>query len=89
MKAKGNSPLRALRSPALGLGVFLLLSVAARVSAENVNVGMPSLTATMMPLAVARGRGFFQQEGLNVDLVLMPAALTIQVFDFSYLPPLR
>jgi NitT/TauT family transport system substrate-binding protein len=33
----------------------------------------------MLPLAVARERGYFRQEGLNVELVLMPAALNIKV----------
>ncbi len=87
MKAKGKSGLQALRSALLGLSTLLLFLAAARVSAENVKVGIPSLTVTMMPLAVARERGFFQQEGLSVDLVLMPAALTIKMLisgDLDY-----
>jgi NitT/TauT family transport system substrate-binding protein len=82
-----KSGLPALRSAALGLSILLLSLAAARVSAENVKVGIPSLTVTMMPLAVARERGFFQQEGLSVDLVLMPAALNIKVLlsgDLDY-----
>ncbi len=66
---------------------FLFFLIAATGSAENVKVGSPSLTVTMMPLAVARERGFFQQEGLNVDLVVMPAALNIKVLlsgDLDY-----
>jgi ABC-type nitrate/sulfonate/bicarbonate transport system substrate-binding protein len=54
---------------------------------ENVKVGIPSLTVTMLPLPVAKDRGFFQQEGLNVDFVLMPAALNIKVLlsgDIQY-----
>jgi len=41
----------------------------------------------MLPLPVAKDRGFFQQEGLNVDFVLMPAALNIKVLlsgDIQY-----
>ncbi len=55
--------------------------------AENVKVGIPSLTVTMLPLPVAKERGFFQQEGLNVEFVLMPAALNIKVLlsgDIQY-----
>ena len=55
--------------------------------AENVKIGIPSLTVTMLPLPVAKDRGFFQQEGLNVDFVLMPAALNIKVLlsgDIQY-----
>jgi len=78
---------KAKRSAALGLGILLLSLAAARASAENVKVGIPSLTVTMMPLAVARERGFFQQEGLSVDLVLIPAALNIKLLlsgDLDY-----
>ena len=55
--------------------------------AENVKVGIPSLTVTMMPLAVAKEQGFFGREGLNVDMVLMPAALNMRVLvagDIQY-----
>ena len=62
----------------IALALFFL-TCASAAGAENVKVGIPSLTVTMMPLAVARERGYFQQEGLNVELVLMPAALNIKV----------
>ncbi len=76
-----------MRSAALGVGILIFSLAPVRAYAENVTVGIPSLTVTMMPLAVARERGFFQQEGLSVDLVLMPAALTIKVLlsgDLDY-----
>lgn len=87
MLEKKKGGVRALRSGLLALGILLLLSAHGPVFAENIKVGIPSLTVTMMPLAVARDRGFFQQEGLNVDLVLMRAALTIKVLlsgDLDY-----
>ncbi|MGE5220281.1 MAG: ABC transporter substrate-binding protein, partial [Chloroflexota bacterium] len=87
MTPKKRSGLQRLRSAALALSILLSPLAAGMASAENVKVGIPSLTVTMMPLAVARDRGFFQQEGLNVDLVLMPAALTIKVLlsgDLDY-----
>jgi ABC-type nitrate/sulfonate/bicarbonate transport system substrate-binding protein len=55
--------------------------------AENVKIGIPSLTVTMMPVAVAKEQGFFQKEGLNVETVLMPASLNIKVLlsgDIQY-----
>ncbi|HXG49944.1 MAG TPA: ABC transporter substrate-binding protein [candidate division Zixibacteria bacterium] len=58
-----------------------------RVAAENVKIGVPSFTVTTMPLAVAREQRFFQEEGLNVDLILMAAALNIKVLlsgDIQY-----
>ena len=59
----------------------------AQAIAENVKVGIPSLTVTMMPLAVAKEQGFFGREGLNVEMVLMPAALNMRVLvagDIQY-----
>lgn len=69
------------------LALLFFLAFSPGAGAENVKVGIPSLTVTMLPLAVAREKGFFQQEGLNVELVLMPAALNIKVLlsgEISY-----
>jgi NitT/TauT family transport system substrate-binding protein len=58
-----------------------------QAAAENVKIGIPSLTVTMMPVAVAKEQGFFQKEGLNVEMVLMPASLNIKVLlsgDIQY-----
>ncbi len=63
----------------LGLTFLFLFMAVSRGTAENVKFGIPGLTVTMMPLPVAKERGYFQQEGLNVELVLMPAALNIKV----------
>ena len=66
---------------------FLPLNSPERAAAENIKIGIPSLTVTMMPLPVAKEQGYFQQEGLNVELVLMPAALNIKVLlsgDIQY-----
>ncbi len=63
----------------IGLAFFFFLTFASGSDAESVKVGIPSLTVTMLPLAVAKERGYFQQEGFNVELVLMPAALNIKV----------
>ncbi len=71
----------------IGLAIFIAISFASKLYAENVKVGIPSLTVTMMPLAVAKEMGFFKKEGLTVDLVLMPAALNIKVLlagDIQY-----
>src|SRR5437016_6734721 len=69
------------------LFILLALNSVGNATAENVKIGIPSLTVTMMPLAVAKERGFFQKEGLNVEMVLMPAALNIKVLlagDIQY-----
>jgi ABC-type nitrate/sulfonate/bicarbonate transport system substrate-binding protein len=72
-----------------GFSVWVLsvVVVPCPAHAENVKIGIPSLTVTMMPVAVAKEQGFFQKEGLNVEMVLMPAALTIKVLlagDIQY-----
>jgi len=71
------------------LGLTLLLGSLSfdHAIAENVKIGIPSLTVTMMPIAVAKEQGFFQKEGLNVETVLMPASLNIKVLlsgDIQY-----
>ena len=71
----------------LGLVVLLASLPFDTVTAENVKIGIPSLTVTMMPVAVAKEQGFFQKEGLNVEMVLKPAALNIKVLlagDIQY-----
>jgi NitT/TauT family transport system substrate-binding protein len=47
--------------------------------AETIKIGLPSVTITAMPFFVAKEHGFFQQEGLNAEMVVMPASLNIKV----------
>jgi len=53
---------------ALRFGITLVIALLSfnHAIAENVKIGIPSLTVTMMPVAVAKEQGFFQKEGLNV-----------------------
>jgi ABC-type nitrate/sulfonate/bicarbonate transport system substrate-binding protein len=67
--------------------ICLTLLTATRTRAENIKIGVPSITITTMPLVVAKDAGFFQQEGFNVELVVMPAAMNIKVLlagDIQY-----
>jgi ABC-type nitrate/sulfonate/bicarbonate transport system substrate-binding protein len=71
----------------IAIGLIIELLSFNQALAESVKIGIPSLTVTMMPVAVAKDQGFFQNEGLNVDMVLMPAALNIKVLlsgDIQY-----
>ena len=71
----------------LGIAILSALLHVNSATAENVKIGIPSLTVTMMPIAVAKEQGFFQKEGLNVETVLMPASLNIKVLlsgDIQY-----
>jgi NitT/TauT family transport system substrate-binding protein len=67
------------RFPATVGVIAFMLALAASAPAESVKIGIPSLSVTTTPLAVAREQGFFQKEGLNVDIVMMPASLNIKV----------
>jgi NitT/TauT family transport system substrate-binding protein len=70
----------------------LAMSVLAQIvglpaRAENVKIGLPSVTITAMPFFVAKEHGFFQQEGLTAEMVVMPASLNIKVMlagDIQY-----
>ena len=65
--------------------ILMLASSAAR--GENIKIGLPSVTITAMPFFVAKEHGFFQQEGLSADMVVMPASLNIKVLlagDIQY-----
>ena len=71
------------------LGVLLLsvLCVLSPAQSENIKIGLPSVTITAMPFFVAKEHGFFQQEGLTGDMVVMPASLNIKVLlagDIQY-----
>jgi NitT/TauT family transport system substrate-binding protein len=59
--------------------VLSVLFVQSSARAENIKIGLPSVTITAIPFFVAKEHGFFQQEGLNAEMVVMPASLNIKV----------
>jgi NitT/TauT family transport system substrate-binding protein len=71
--------LRKLFSIKSTIMVAALLCSSAVTSAENIKIGLPSVTITAMPFFVAKEHGFFQQENLNAEIVVMPASLNIKV----------
>ena len=75
------------------LGVLLLpvLCVLSAAQAENIKIGLPSITITAMPFFVAKEHGFFQQEGLSAEMVVMPASLNVKVLlarEIDYVAPI-
>ena len=71
----------------LKLLLIPLLFLGSLARAENIKIGLPSVTITAMPFFVAKEHGFFQQEGLNAEMVVMPASLNIKVLlagDIQY-----
>jgi NitT/TauT family transport system substrate-binding protein len=55
--------------------VFLLLIVAGAgvARAENFKVAMPSTTQAVLAFTIARDKGYYRAEGLDVELILMSA----------------
>jgi ABC-type nitrate/sulfonate/bicarbonate transport system substrate-binding protein len=64
---------------AIGLLILSGLLFCHPTRAENVKIGLPSVTITAMPFFVARDHGFFQQENLSAEIVVMPASLNVKV----------
>ena len=77
--------MRRLSCTMISAAILIFASTAA--DAENIKIGLPSATITAMPFFVARDHGYFQQEGLTAEMVVMPAALNIRVLlagDIQY-----
>jgi NitT/TauT family transport system substrate-binding protein len=58
-----------------------ILLLAARTSAQElvkVPVQIPAITPAATAFAVARDRGYYRQEGIDVQLVVMPSAIGMQ-----------
>ncbi|HKY08952.1 MAG TPA: ABC transporter substrate-binding protein [Candidatus Binatia bacterium] len=69
------------------LSILFMLFTVSPGHAEDIKIGLPSVTLTAMPFFVAKEHGFFRQEGLNGEMVVMPAALNIRVLlagDIQY-----
>jgi ABC-type nitrate/sulfonate/bicarbonate transport system substrate-binding protein len=46
-----------------------------RANATTVNVAVPSFSMSLVAFMAAKERGYYRQEGLDVNFVLMPAAI--------------
>jgi NitT/TauT family transport system substrate-binding protein len=58
--------------------LFLTGSSAVAQELVKVPVQIPAITPAVSPFALARDRGYYRQEGLDVQLVLIPSALGMQ-----------
>jgi ABC-type nitrate/sulfonate/bicarbonate transport system substrate-binding protein len=64
---------------ALPLAYALLLPHPAHTQqARNIRVSIPSISHTPAALIIAKDKGYYKEENLEVELVLMPAALATQ-----------
>src|SRR5574341_1584186 len=78
----------------LYLAVFVLLArilagdVDALAQPRKVRIGLPSMSLTDLPLAVAYKRGFYREEGVHVELVQIagsPATAALLAGDVDYI----
>jgi ABC-type nitrate/sulfonate/bicarbonate transport system substrate-binding protein len=62
----------------LGLAAQTALAVESPDKPTLVRIGLAARSTTSMPFFVAKERGFFREEGLDVELIVMQAIQTIQ-----------
>ncbi len=55
--------------------ILLLSSGFARARAETIKIAIPSTTQAVLPFTIARDRGYYRAEGLDVELILVSAPL--------------
>jgi len=73
------------------VSVLIILTLAAKAESRAVNLAAPAASLSQIPFYVAQERGFFRDEGLDVNLIVMGApvanlALIGQNVDFSSVP---
>jgi NitT/TauT family transport system substrate-binding protein len=79
MVPEGLSARRLIKLPLLLFGLILLLSLATDSQAQSglkkVRMGSSSTNVSFLALYTALNRGFFKDEGLDLEIVFMPANL--------------
>jgi NitT/TauT family transport system substrate-binding protein len=75
----------------LGAVLIALISLVAKAESRVVNLAAPAASLSQIPFYVAQERGFFKEEGFDVNLIVMGApvanlALIGQNVDFSSVP---
>jgi len=55
--------------------VFFLLSYASAADARKVQVAVATFSQSVLPFAVAQGKGYYREEDLDVELILMTASV--------------
>lgn len=59
-------------------GLFLSVALVEAAEARRITVGVPVLDVTQSALFVARDRGYYQKEGLDVEMILMRGGVANQ-----------
>jgi NitT/TauT family transport system substrate-binding protein len=71
--------------------VAFFFGLAARTEARNITVGVPVLDVSQSALFIAKDKGYYRQEGLDVELILMRGGVANQALiaggvDFTTVP---
>jgi len=59
----------------LRLLLFACLVMPSTAAAATVNVAVPSFSISLIAFMAAKERGYYREQGLDVNFVLMPAAI--------------
>src|SRR5688572_32791285 len=70
-KRKGKEIMKLVRC----FFILLCLMLPSTGLASTVNVAVPSFSMSLVAFMAAKERGYYRQEGLDVNFVLMPAAI--------------
>jgi NitT/TauT family transport system substrate-binding protein len=60
------------------IAMFLFAAPSSAQELVKIPVQIPAITPAVTPFAIARDRGYYRQEGLDVQLVVMPSAIGMQ-----------
>jgi len=58
--------------------VTYLVPKAVQAQLKTVRLAMPAVTVFMMPMKLTDDKGFYREEGLDVDMILMPGSLSVK-----------
>jgi len=91
MEQRGSAMKLGNRFAAIAVAILILLSGANVANARTVRVGIPGHNITQAAFYAARDRGWYRDEGLEVQLIMMPApvsnlALIAGNVDFTSVP---
>lgn len=59
----------------LALPLLLLLAGSGRARAETIKIAIPSTTQAVLPFTIARDKGYYRAEGVDIELILMSAPI--------------
>ena len=55
--------------------IFLMLATIGPVKAEILKIAIPSTTQAVLAFTIARDKGYYRAEGLDIELILMSAPI--------------